>query len=119
MLARWPLLPSPAGLAARPAAGRAQTAAPAAPAPPRRRAGDARRRAGRPRPTASPARSCKLQFRGNRKVEDDAIKVNLRTVPGATLTQDLLREDVRAIWKMGFFEDVQVEADQRARAASR
>jgi outer membrane protein insertion porin family len=53
----------------------------------------------------------RVQFRGNRKVEDDALRVNLRTVPGAQLTQDLLREDVRAIWRMGFFEDVQVEAN--------
>ena len=52
----------------------------------------------------------RVQFRGNRKVEDDALRVNLRTVPGASLTQDLLREDVRSIWRMGFFEDVQVEA---------
>ena len=52
----------------------------------------------------------KLQFRGNRKVEDDAIKVNLKTKVGATLTQEILRDDVRAIWKMGYFEDVQVEA---------
>ena len=52
----------------------------------------------------------KVSFRGNRKVEDDALRVNLRTVPGATLTQDIVREDVRAIWRMGFFEDVQVEA---------
>jgi outer membrane protein insertion porin family len=53
----------------------------------------------------------RVAFRGNRKVEDDALRVNLRTVPGASLTQDMLREDVRAIWRMGFFEDVQVEAN--------
>ena len=52
----------------------------------------------------------KLQFRGNRKVEDDAIKVNLKTKVGAPLTQEMLRDDVRAIWKMGYFEDVQIEA---------
>jgi outer membrane protein insertion porin family len=51
----------------------------------------------------------KVQFRGNRKVEDDAIKVNLKTAPGVSLTQELLREDMHAIWKMGFFEDIQVE----------
>jgi outer membrane protein insertion porin family len=51
----------------------------------------------------------KVQFRGNRKVEDDAIKVNLKTSPGTTLTQEMLRDDVRTIWKMGYFEDVQVE----------
>ncbi len=50
-----------------------------------------------------------VRFRGNRKVEDDAIRVNMRTTQGVVLTQDLLREDVRAIWAMGFFDDVQVE----------
>ena len=62
----------------------------------------------RPRPTPS-LRVTKLQFRGNRKVEDDAIKVNLKTAPGVTLTQETIREDVRTIWKMGYFDDVQVE----------
>jgi outer membrane protein insertion porin family len=56
----------------------------------------------------------RVHFRGNRKVEDDALRVNLRTVPGATLTQDMLRDDVRTIWRMGFFEDVQVEATTEA-----
>jgi outer membrane protein insertion porin family len=82
-------------------------------------AGSARAQAPAPSPTpappASPAPAESLQvervhFRGNRKVEDDALRVNLRTVPGATLTQDMLRDDVRTIWRMGFFEDVQVEA---------
>ncbi|HEY0711036.1 MAG TPA: POTRA domain-containing protein, partial [Polyangia bacterium] len=52
----------------------------------------------------------KVTFRGNRKVEDDALRVNLRTVPGASLTQEMVREDVRALWRMGFFEDIQAEA---------
>lgn len=53
----------------------------------------------------------RVHFRGNRKVEDDALRVNLRTVPGVILTQDMLRDDVRTIWQMGFFEDVQVETN--------
>jgi outer membrane protein insertion porin family len=52
----------------------------------------------------------RIQFRGNRKVEDDAIRVVLHTVPGSLLNKDTLQEDVRAIWKMGYFEDVQVES---------
>src|SRR5687768_8204480 len=44
----------------------------------------------------------KVHFRGNRKVEDDAMRVNLRTQEGATLTREMLRDDVRTIWKMGF-----------------
>jgi len=51
----------------------------------------------------------RVQFRGNRKVEDDAIKVNLHTLPSSSLNKEFLQEDVRTIWKMGYFEDVQVE----------
>src|SRR3954471_1622404 len=54
----------------------------------------------------------KVSFRGNRKVEDDAIKVNLKTAPGVTLTQEMVRDDVRAIWKMGYFEDIEVEVSE-------
>jgi outer membrane protein insertion porin family len=61
---------------------------------------------------AETAKVLKLQFRGNRKVEDDAIKVNIKTKVGVTLTQEMLRDDVRAIWKMGYFEDVQIEATE-------
>src|SRR6476620_5609632 len=68
-------------------------------------------------PAAAPAapslKVAKLHFRGNRKVEDDAIKVNLKTAPGVTLTQEMLREDVHAIWKMGYFDDVQVEVQEK------
>ena len=68
------------------------------------------------KPPAAPAapnlKVAKVQFRGNRKVEDDAIRVNLKTAPGTTLTQELVREDVRAIWKMGYFEDVEVEVSE-------
>lgn len=54
----------------------------------------------------------RVQFRGNRKVEDDAMRVNMRTVPGLALTSDIIREDVRAIWRMGYFEDVSVETTE-------
>src|SRR5450631_461999 len=54
----------------------------------------------------------KISFRGNRKVEDDDIKVNLKTAPGVTLTQEMVRDDVRAIWKMGYFEDIEVEVGE-------
>ncbi len=63
-------------------------------------------------PTPTPSlKVAKLQFRGNRKVEDDAIKINLKVAPGVTLSQEMLRDDVHTIWKMGYFEDVQVEVN--------
>jgi outer membrane protein insertion porin family len=94
----------------------ARAAEPAEPAKPAEPAEPAAEPAEKPEETATPPsppgaslRVTKLQFRGNRKVEDDAIKVNLKTAPGVTLTQEMVRDDVRTIWKMGFFDDVQVE----------
>jgi outer membrane protein insertion porin family len=51
----------------------------------------------------------RVHFRGNRKVEDDALKVNLKTKAGMVLGKELLQEDVRTLWHLGYFEDVQVE----------
>jgi outer membrane protein insertion porin family len=53
----------------------------------------------------------RVQFRGNRKVEDDAIRVQLLSKPGTLLDAAKLREDIRSMWKMGFFADVNVEAE--------
>ncbi len=52
-----------------------------------------------------------VQFRGNRKVEDDALRVNLLTRPDGQLELAKVREDIRAIWKMGFFDEVTVEVE--------
>ena len=51
----------------------------------------------------------RVQFRGNRKVEDDAIRVNLLTRAGGVLDPAKVRQDLRSMWKMGFFEDIVVE----------
>ena len=53
----------------------------------------------------------RVQFRGNRKVEDDAIRLQLGSKPGTLLDATKLREDLRAMWKMGFFADIDVEAE--------
>jgi outer membrane protein insertion porin family len=55
----------------------------------------------------------RVQFRGNRKVEDDAIRVQLLSKEGTLLDAAKLREDLRAMWKMGFFADIDVEAEVR------
>jgi outer membrane protein insertion porin family len=53
----------------------------------------------------------RVQFRGNRKVEDDAIRVQLQSKPGTLLDAAKLRDDLRTMWKMGFFADIDVEAE--------
>jgi outer membrane protein insertion porin family len=56
----------------------------------------------------------RIQFKGNRRVEDDAIRANLSLKVGAKLDAAVLREDVRAIWKMKLFADASVEAEVSA-----
>ena len=53
-----------------------------------------------------------IHFRNNKQAEDEAIRLNLSTQPGDKLSSDKLRDDIRAIWKMGYFEDVQVEMEE-------
>src|SRR3954466_7046979 len=53
-----------------------------------------------------------VRFRGNRKAEDDAIRLAISLRPGDKLDADRLRDDIKAVWKMGYFEDVQVEATE-------
>jgi outer membrane protein insertion porin family len=52
-----------------------------------------------------------VQFQGNRKIEDAAIRLNLLSKKGGELDLSKVRVDVRAMWKMGFFADVSVEAE--------
>lgn len=53
----------------------------------------------------------RIQFSGNRKVEDAAIRVNLVSKKGAPLALDKIRSDIRSLWKMGLFDDVRVLAE--------
>ncbi|MCS6914843.1 MAG: outer membrane protein assembly factor BamA [Myxococcales bacterium] len=53
-----------------------------------------------------------IRIRGNRKVETEAIQLNLSTEVGQPLNRGRLQEDLRAIWKMGYFNDVKVEAEE-------
>ncbi len=56
----------------------------------------------------------RIQFRGNRKVEDDAIRVQLLSKAGALFDAAKLRDDLRAMWRLNFFADIAVEAETEA-----
>src|SRR5438445_3872699 len=53
-----------------------------------------------------------IKFKGNKKAEDDTIRIALKSQPGEKLSSEQLRDDIRAVWRLGFFEDVQVEAQE-------
>jgi outer membrane protein assembly factor BamA len=59
----------------------------------------------------------RIQFRGNRKVEADTIRLNLVSKVGTTIDAAKIRDDVKAMWRMGYFADVVVEAELAPAAA--
>ena len=55
-----------------------------------------------------------LKFKGNKKAEDDAIKAVLQSQVGTKLVSEKLRDDLRSVWKLGYFDDVQVESAEES-----
>ncbi len=53
-----------------------------------------------------------IVIRGNRRVEEDAIRARLRTIVGAPADAGQIARDVRAIFAQGFFENVRVFREQ-------
>lgn len=68
-------------------------------------------------PPPPPLAVIEVRLRGNKTINDDAIRPLLKTRSGARLNQELLREDVRALWRMGHFENVRVEVNEAKRGA--
>lgn len=57
----------------------------------------------------------KILFKGNKKVENAAIKAVLLSKEGQPFLYSRLANDVRAIWSMGYFDDVKVNRLKTAR----
>ena len=53
----------------------------------------------------------RVEVRGNRRVEAETIRAAVATRAGQALDPERLRGDLRAIWKLGMFSDVQAVAD--------
>ncbi len=52
-----------------------------------------------------------VRVSGNRRIEPDAIKRIAKTQPGDSLLAKNLSEDLKAIYSMGYFDDVRVESE--------
>lgn len=53
----------------------------------------------------------RIDFKGNRKIESMAISQVLKSKKGNVFSEGDLAADIRAIYKMGYFDDVAVEAE--------
>jgi outer membrane protein insertion porin family len=54
-------------------------------------------------------RISRIVFKGNRKIEGSAINQVLKSAVGDQLSEENLSSDIKAIFKMGYFDDVKVE----------
>ena len=59
-------------------------------------------------------RIARIEFKGNRKIESSAISQVLTSVPGNIFTDSDLSNDIKAIFKQGYFEDVTAEVTDTA-----
>jgi len=49
---------------------------------------------------------------GNQRVEEEAIRVQLRSQPGTRLSEETVDNDIRALYRMGFFDNVEADVTQ-------
>jgi len=70
-----------------------------------------------PAAAETPPDIAKISFQGNHKVEDAAIRTVLLSKVGQQLNYARLAADVRAIWGMGYFDDVQVNLLESSKGA--
>src|SRR5262245_48036740 len=71
---------------------------------------------------ATPARSQGQQqiiedvrVRGNRRIPTDTIKYNIQTKPGQAMKAAIIDRDVKALYSLGYFDDIRVEAETGVR----
>jgi outer membrane protein insertion porin family len=61
---------------------------------------------------ASAERVAEVVIRGNRRVEDEAIRARLRIEPGAAYDAGQIARDVRSVFEQGFFRDIEVLVEE-------
>src|SRR5262245_50187522 len=72
--------------------------------------------------SATPARSQgqqkiieDVQVRGNRRIPTATIKYNIQTKPGQPMTAATIDRDVKALYALGYFDDIRVEEETGSR----
>ncbi|MGQ9744666.1 MAG: outer membrane protein assembly factor BamA [Dissulfurimicrobium sp.] len=58
---------------------------------------------------ATPVKVGQISISGNRRVDTDAIRDSITTKVGETFDPQMLSSDIKAVYKMGYFDDVQVD----------
>ena len=50
---------------------------------------------------------------GNQRVEEEAIRVQLRSQPGTRFNEETVDNDIRALYRMGFFDNVEADLTRK------
>jgi len=59
----------------------------------------------------SPLLVNKIEIRGLKRIEEGAVKSKISQKTGEPLSQEKIAEDIKSIFKMGYFDDVRVEVE--------
>ena len=54
----------------------------------------------------------KVLVAGNKRIEADAIKKNIKTKPGDVYIAKSLSQDLKSVYSMGYFEDIRIDAEE-------
>lgn len=54
----------------------------------------------------------RIDIEGNRRIETDLIRINLSAKVGDPLSQETVSNDIKKIYKLGFFDDVSAEVEK-------
>ncbi|MBI3812222.1 MAG: outer membrane protein assembly factor BamA [Nitrospirae bacterium] len=52
-----------------------------------------------------------IEIRGNHRIETATIRARLKTKEGSPLTADVIREDIKSLYQLGFFLDLRVDSE--------
>jgi outer membrane protein insertion porin family len=52
-----------------------------------------------------------VEITGNKRIESDAIKMIIKTKPGDIYLSKSLSDDLKAVYAMGYFDDIRIEAE--------
>lgn len=59
-----------------------------------------------------------IEVRGLKRIEKDAVLGKVSTKVGVAIDRDLVRADVQALFNMGYFDDIQIEAEREPAGAN-
>jgi len=52
-----------------------------------------------------------IAFEGNKKIKDETILANIKSRVGEPFSEDIVREDIKRLYSIGYFDDIRIEIE--------